>query len=220
MKIQPVRIQKNRLSILLVIVVAIFISSIVGSLLQLTQNTARAATSRVQQTTCTNNGATTIGCTALSTSPVNGNLLVAVIGTRGTTANRVTLITQTGATWVMANQATNASGVTLEVWYATNVASAGTGITVNLAASLKVSAVVAEYSGMLTSSVLDKTDGAATGNSGTASAGTTTTTTTATADQLWIGGMANINTDTYSAQTNSFTEVSGSSFYWWRRYNT
>lgn len=168
---------------------------------------ARAAITRVQQPVCANGGATTIACTLTST-PVNGNALIAVIGTRGTSDNRVSSITQTGATWTRQAQRTNANGVTVEIWAAFNVSGAATSVTINLAASVKASAIIAEYSGLATSSVLDQTSTGATGSSASPSTGTTATTTQA--DELWIGAMANINTNTYSAQTNSFSEVAES----------
>jgi hypothetical protein len=44
------------------------------------------------------NVATSIAVTLTST-PINGNILIAVIATRGTSVGRVTGITQIGATW-------------------------------------------------------------------------------------------------------------------------
>lgn len=163
----------------------------------------QAAAVRVQTETCNNTGATSISC-GMASTPINGNALIAIIGTRGTSDNRVSSITQTGATWTRQAQRSNASGVTTEVWAAFNVSGASTTVTVNLAASLKASAIIVEYSGLATSGSLDQT---AT-NSGSSSAPSTgTTATTSQADELWIGGIANINTSTYSAPTNSFTEV-------------
>jgi len=165
---------------------------------------ASAAVARVQYTTCSNSGSSTLSCTSLSSSPVNGNTLIAVIGTRGTTASRVSSITQTGATWARVSQSTNANGTTVEVWAALNVSSAGTSVTVNLASSLKASAVVAEYSGILSSGATDVT-AATTGSSSSPSTGTTSTTTQG--DELWIGGLDAIGTPTYSSPTNSFSIV-------------
>jgi hypothetical protein len=190
---------------ILLLVITFAFAPILIMILYLSTDEVSAVAARVNSTTCSNASAATIGCTV--TGPTNGNTMIAVIGTRGTTANRVSSITQTGATWVQASTATNANGVTVEIWYANNVTSAGTGVTVNLAATLKASAVIAEYSGLLTSGVLNQTANN-TGNSTSPSTGTTGT--TSQADQLWIGGMANINTSTYSAETNSFTELAES----------
>lgn len=173
----------------------------------LTPKSAEAAITRVQFQTCNNSGATTISCT-LSSTPVNGNVLIAVIGTRGTTANRVTSITQTGVTWTKAVESVNASADTTDIWYTNGASSASTSVTINLASSLKASAIVAEYSDLATSSVLDVT-ATSTGNSGTASTGTTAT--TAQADELWVGGLTAPSSGySFSAPTNSFTEVAES----------
>lgn len=115
------------------------------------------AIARVQSKAANNGtGGTSVSVT-LDSSPVNGNFLVIGIGTLGTSASRVSSITQTGATWTRAVQATNASGSTTEIWYAENVSGASTSITVNLASSLRACVAVAEYSGIATSSSLDKT---------------------------------------------------------------
>ena len=122
-------------------------------------------------------------------APTDGNTLIAVISTRGTSAGRVTSMTQTGAIWARASQAANANGTTTEIWYAPNVAGAGTTVTINQA-SLRSAAVVLEYSGILSASSLDQTN-SATGNSATAATGTTPT--TSQANELWIGGIGLVN---------------------------
>ncbi|MEN9323162.1 MAG: hypothetical protein RL699_942 [Bacteroidota bacterium] len=92
----------------------------------------------------------------MAAAPINGNTLIAIISTRGTTASRVSGIIQTGATWTKAVEGTNASGSTTEIWYAPNISNAGT--TVSIAqASLLSAAVIAEYSGLLTVNPLDDT---------------------------------------------------------------
>ena len=120
-------------------------------------------------------------------APANGNTLVAVIATRGTSANRVTSISQAGATWSRATQAANGSGSTTEIWYAPNVSGAAAALTINQA-RLRSAAVVMEYSGLTTiASPLDQVSPGATGNSGTPSTGTTPTTTQSS--EVWVGGI-------------------------------
>ena len=152
---------------------------------------AGAALVRVQSATGnTGSSAQTSINVNLVSTPVSGNTLIAVISTRGTSANRVTGITQTGTvTWSRASQATNTSGTTTEIWYAPNVSGAGKVVTITQA-SLRSAAVVIEYSGILDASPLDQTANA-TGNSTAPVTGTTAA--TAQANELWIGGMGYIS---------------------------
>jgi prolyl-tRNA editing enzyme YbaK/EbsC (Cys-tRNA(Pro) deacylase) len=140
--------------------------------------------------------------------PTNGNALVAVISTRGTSGNRVSSITQSGATWTRAGQGTNtaSSGSTVEIWCAPNVTNAGTTVTVNLGASLFASAAIIEYSGLAVTNPADVSAGAS-GNSISASTGSTPTTTQT--NEVWVGGIGLANsTYTLSALLNSFASVS------------
>ncbi|MCX6877119.1 MAG: DUF2341 domain-containing protein [Verrucomicrobia bacterium] len=140
----------------------------------------------------------------MGTAPVNGNTMVAVISTRGTSSGRVTGITQTGAAWARAAQTVGTAGTTTEIWFAPNVSGAGAAVTINQS-SLLSAAVVMEYSGVLTVRPLDKT-ASATGNGATAATGTTATTTQA--NELWIGGLGLVNSSySLSAIQNSFTAV-------------
>ena len=143
---------------------------------------------------------------SLGTAPVTGNTLVAVISTRGTTASRVTSITQTGASWSRAAQATNGSGTTTEIWVASNVSSAGTSVTIAQASALRSAAVVIEYAGILAVGALDQT-ASATGTSTAAVTGTTPT--TMQANELWIGGIgiADGRRTLNTPYSNSFTVV-------------
>ncbi len=155
-------------------------------------------------------GTTTTGSmtVTLGAAPTNGNTLVAVVSTRGTTAGRVTGITQTGATWARATQATNTSGSTTEIWYAPNVSGAASSLTINLAASLHAAAVVIEYSGVLADNPLDQIANAA--GSGTAAV-TGTTSVTTQADELWIGGIGfDDSRKSLGTPLNSFREIATS----------
>ncbi len=170
----------------------------------LSPHLSEAAVVKVQTVSGGNNNTTSVALPALSAAPANGNTMIAVIATRGTTANRVLSITQTGATWSRVTQATNAGGTTTEIWYAPNVAGAGTGITINLAAATYAAAVVSEYNGLLAASA--DVSANTTGSSAAASTGTTTATTAV--DELWIGGIGLVNSGyTLSSITNTFTEV-------------
>jgi hypothetical protein len=141
---------------------------------------------RVQSATGTTGSTASTTCTVnLTTNPVPGNTLVAVISTRGTSANRISGISGGGVTWSRAAQATNAQGTTTEIWHGPNVASGSTAITITQA-SLRSAAVVIEYSGILSASALDRI-ASATGTGTAAVTGTTPLTTQA--DELWIGGI-------------------------------
>ena len=162
-------------------------------------NKAEAALiNRIASTTCSNGGATTISC---SLAPQNGDALIAIVGTRGTADNRVSSITQTGAVWTRAIQVSTSSGATTEIWYALNISGATASITITLAASMKASAIIAEYSGIATSNALDKV-ATSTGRSATPRTGITTM--TSQSDELWIGALNATGTATYSAPSNNF----------------
>jgi hypothetical protein len=138
-------------------------------------------------------------------APANGDTLIAVISTRGTNSSEVSSMSQSGVTWTRASQSVNAKGTTTEIWYAPNVSGAGTTVTVNLAASLFASAVVAEYSGAMYASPLDQT---ATNNGNGIAADTGTTATTSQGNELWIGGIGLANSGyTLGTLKNSFTAV-------------
>ena len=149
----------------------------------------------------------------MGAAPTGGNTLVAVIETRGNSANRVTGLSQAGALWTKAVGAegittTTGSTSTTEIWYASNVStSAGAGVTINLAASYYAAAVIAEYAGVLTANPLDKTANRSNGsNSTTATTGTTVASTQA--NELWVGAVGLVNSGyTLGSITNSFGSV-------------
>ena len=184
-----------------------------------------AAPARVQVATfgVSGNGAATFAVT-LGRAPTNGNTLVAVIATRGTTDNTITSISQANVTtWKRAAQAANpgnnASGVTTEIWYAPVGASAGTAVTINQTSALRSAAIVLEYSGVLTSAAVDQ---AANGMGGGTAAVTGTTPSTTLGNELWIGGIAFTNSgQTLGSVLNSFSSVaSAQSTYFQATYNS
>ncbi|MEI6655190.1 MAG: YDG domain-containing protein, partial [Verrucomicrobiota bacterium] len=165
-----------------------------------------ATLARVQSATGNTGSSTqTSFSVTLGNTPVAGNTLIAVISTRGTSANRVTGIAQTGTvTWSRASQATNTNGTTTEIWYAPNVSGAGKVVTISQA-SLRSAAVVIEYAGILDASPLDQT-ASATGSSTAPVTGTTAATTQA--NELWIAGIGFISsTPSLGTFLNSFSSV-------------
>lgn len=171
-------------------------------------NTPQKTGSSVARTsfnTCSNSNSNSLNCSIASTT--NNNTLVAVIGTRGVTANRVTSINQTGAVWVKATQAVNENGNTTEIWYTTSLSSASTNITINLAEQLNASAIITQYSGILTTNALDKTANS-TGSSNTANTGTTTQ--TSQSNQLWVGGLTVNDIGAFGNPNNDFTKIAES----------
>ncbi|MCE9611135.1 MAG: DUF6288 domain-containing protein [Chthoniobacter sp.] len=148
--------------------------------------TSSSTPARVQSATgSTGSSANTTFNVNLTTSPLAGNTLVAVISTRGTSANRVSAISGGGVTWSRVSQATNSGGTTTEIWYGPNVSGGTTGITITQA-SLRSAAVVIEYSGLLTPTSFDLAANA-TGSSAAAVTGTTAPTTQP--NELWVGGI-------------------------------
>lgn len=110
------------------------------------------------------------------TAPADGNALILQFdGSPSANSRGVSSISQTGATWVSAVVLDANSGVNtrrIEIWYALNVAGAGTTITINLNYTPTISgglaASYAEFSGLATSGALDATGTASNTNTGTA----------------------------------------------------
>jgi hypothetical protein len=145
-----------------------------------------ATPSRVQSATGSTGGsASTTFAVNFTASPAEGSTLVAVISTRGTSANRVSGISGGGVTWSRAAQATNINGTTTEIWVGPGVSNGTTEITITQA-SLRSAAVVIEASGILSNNPLDRI-ASATGTGTAAVTGTTSPTTHA--NEWWIGGI-------------------------------
>jgi hypothetical protein len=170
--------------------------------------TSYTTPTRVRSATGFSTGTTSTSfVVTMGAAPARSNTLVAVISTRGSTASRVTSISQTGATWTRAAQSTNSNGSTTEIWVAAVGDSAGTGVTIRTAAG-RCAAVVIEYSGVLTAGSpvdqINSTDSS--GNSNSPLTGTTAATTQAA--EVWIGGIGyRASEPTLSATLNSFTAV-------------
>lgn len=116
------------------------------------------AITRVQFKSNTGTGVTSLAITP-DIAPANGNLMVVGIAYNSSAANKVTSITQTGATWVRAIQKNNSLGgqISADLWYSENASSVGGTLTINLGSALNVAATYLEYSGIASSSSLDKT---------------------------------------------------------------
>ena len=152
----------------------------------------------------------TITVTLVST-PISGNVLIAVIGTRlAATEVTVSSITQTGVTWT--EQISKYSGnINVELWLGVVGSGASTTITITLSATPSGSvADVCEWSGIATSGFLDKTATNA-GAGYTADTGTTDTTTKA--NELWVGGINDQSGD-LTTPTNGFTLLDGLTQTW------
>jgi hypothetical protein len=163
-----------------------------------------AQVSRVQSATG-NTGADAAAnfSVTMPAAPTNGNTLIAIIATRGTISSRVSGITQTGATWTKAVEGTNASGSTTEIWYAPNVSSAGTEVTI-AQASLLSAAVIAEYSGLLTVNPLDVTrSNIGSGNTISYANGLTTS----QAHELLIAGVGITNSSFDLSNQSAYTGI-------------
>ncbi|MCX6878404.1 MAG: DUF6288 domain-containing protein [Verrucomicrobia bacterium] len=141
----------------------------------------------------------------MSAAPASGNTLIAVISTRGSTADRVSGISSVGATWARVAQSTNTSGSTTEIWSAPIGSGAGATVTIAIAAG-RCAAVVVEYSGILPASPVDQTAASPGGNSTSPLTGTTSATTQA--NEVWIGAIGyRSSTPTLGTILNSFTSV-------------
>ena len=167
-----------------------------------------AAISRIQYMRGTNSGATIT--VTLTSTPVNGNELIAVISNEGS-GQTVSGISETGVTqWAKVVSGKSGNGqAEVEIWKAENVQGASKTVTITLSGTPAYggSADVLEYSGLATSGSTDQT--ANTSGAG-ASATTGTTPTTTNANELWLGGISSYSTAT-SGPTNGFTLIDGSS---------
>ncbi len=157
----------------------------------------------------------------LDSTPGNGNMLIAAIGTYGSYPPYVSSISQSNVTWTQ--QVTSSSwslyGRRVEIW--AGVVSYGVSpsstLTIYLgdsgsgANSDPIIADVCEYSGIVTSNFRDQTGTALGSYTRPLSTGTTPTTTQP--NELWIGGIFNVcdaaNGNNDSSPTNGFTMLDG-----------
>jgi hypothetical protein len=134
-------------------------------------------------------------------APTDGNTLICVFS-HITAANGITSISHTGATWNSA--VVRSTNRRVEVWWAKNVASAATSVTLNFNTSL-VGAIgfsILEWSGISASATAESTNSAGAGSGTTVDAGSTTP--TASRETLIIAN-ARTNGTPSAGPTNSFT---------------
>ncbi|MCW3996390.1 MAG: hypothetical protein NWE98_09640, partial [Candidatus Bathyarchaeota archaeon] len=167
-------------------------------------------------------GSTSLTAT-LTQAPLSGNVLIAVIGTyrNGSTTVRTVDSINGGSggtsTWTKAisqsrtwTQYPVSYAINIEIWYGV-VSSPSTTVTATLSGSSSTDAVIQlmEYSGIATTTPLDKTSTAS--NTGT-STSTGTTTTTAQASELWIGGVTVGANYAQTTPQNNFELINGATF--------
>jgi hypothetical protein len=148
----------------------------------------------------------------MGATPTQGNVLIATVSSSMYPSGPATVssITQTGVTWTkQANNAYN-SEWDAEIWYGVIGSGASTSVTITLSATANYGAVVdiCEYSGLNTTTFLDKT---ATNGGSSTTTDTGTTATTTQANELWIGAITT-NLRYQSAPTNSFGQFDGNEY--------
>jgi len=142
-------------------------------------------------------------------TPTDGNVLIAVIGSYGSTGISSVSSIEDGngkVTWTKQVSKNDGYYRDVEIWLGVITSGASTTQTVTLSGSLhNVVADICEYSGIVTSNFLDKT---ATHTAYSSNPDTGTTTTTGQANELWIGGTA-IASQSQSTPTNGFSLLDG-----------
>jgi hypothetical protein len=159
----------------------------------------------------------------LQQAPVNGNILVAVIGTFSSSFYSCNNITTSNVDWVtiggLQKKVSGTTYLTTEIWVGIVGANAGTAVVINLTGTIATYggiAMICEYSGVATSSFLDVT-APATGGTGhtnnVTSIATGTTTTTTANNELWIGSIFHYSgggvSEIMSNPTSGFTLLNG-----------
>lgn len=150
----------------------------------------------------------------LTSTPINGDVIVLTFGDSNLTYSTISSITETGVNWSTALgnpqvQSEKSLGhIDTEIWIGlVNSTTASKTITVTLAgkATLGATADVCEYSGINTTVFLDKT---ATASGGSTTLLTGTTSATAQTNELWVGDIG-VQQYAQSSPTNSFTLLDG-----------
>lgn len=153
--------------------------------------------------------------TSFPSASTSGNLLVALVSVRGGTANAGAAISSVtdsaGNSWTYPTadpqdnpfaQAASGSNSYIAIAYAAG-ASAASSVTVNLSVSLPVAVVIAEFSGVATSSPVDISKGQVGAASTTP---TTPTIATTNANDLIIGAVSETTTPAISRTTSGYTD--------------
>jgi hypothetical protein len=144
-----------------------------------------ATVTRVQEIASAQNPSAGTNITVtLSSTPTEGNVLIATVGYYVGTAG-VTDIEQTGVSWTLAVTRNVYGSVYANIWYGIVGSGASTTVTVIYAGDNRGCAGIVEYSGLDTENLLDVTGNTASGGSTTPSTGQTVT--TSQDNQLWVG---------------------------------
>ena len=150
----------------------------------------------------------------MNSSPKNGDLMVAAIGTTvggGGTLTTVSDINQPGVTWTKQTSSIQGGGypTDIEIWAGTANPSTSSSITINLSGTPingVAVAIISEYSGFNGGYTLDRT---ATTNGGYKSQTSTgTTANTNSANELCVGAV-NAGAESQTTPTNGFTIIGG-----------
>lgn len=150
--------------------------------------------------------ATTTLSVTMAETPIEGNVLVVVIGLGCSVEGTVSSIVQTGVTWAKQISKVNGTQCSVELWLGVIGSGASTSVTITLSATPSYGSIanICEYSDIATDP-LDKT---ATNSGDTEATDTGTTATTTEADELWIGGIGVRNSE-QDTPTNGFTLIDG-----------
>lgn len=160
---------------------------------------AEAAIGRVQSVVL-NNGTSTSGTVTIAATKA-GDLVVVVIGGIDSTVGASNVKLGTTVMTKAVGGINTGGPQDISIWYLANVAAGQTTVTYTYGSAVDNGAVVAEYSGVATTSPLDVTASNLT-SAASATLSTGTTANTAAANELWIGAFGN-NTNT------AFTGVTG-----------
>jgi len=168
---------------------------------------AVAAVVKVQSNAVANSTAAQTQTHTMSGAPANGSTVVLGICARTGFSTMFSgagaSVTQTGVTWHRIVGTFHANGLNAEIWYGDSISGAGAAITIDAESTRTFTSVtvVAEYTGLQASGVLDKSasDSGAVDNS--ANSGTTATTTQA--DELLVGVLCARAGNTFSGQAGA-----------------
>jgi autotransporter-associated beta strand protein len=173
------------------------VSGVTTNVASITTNVNFNTPTRVQSAGATGGSWSYLQAASFSvTLPANttaGNLLVAMINTLSTSADKVTSVTGAGATWTKLTEAVTGSigGCETELWYANNIAGGGSTVNItlttisNLVSFSFAEAVVMEYTNVTTTPL----DVYASGSGGSSPASSGTTAAMGQACELCVAGI-------------------------------
>lgn len=153
--------------------------TLIGALVDKT-STASAAYGKVQSKIDVSTAAANQVVIAYTSAVTAGNTLVIGTGYNGSTATRVSSMSGNSNTYTRVTGATEASFVAGEVWYAYNVNSGTTTLTINYTHTMDIGVALVEYNGLLSATTpldVSTSTSCATGCANPFSSGNTATTT-------------------------------------------